>query len=80
MLVICVPEVGLESVCEDQWSNGVFFCHGLTHCETVLDSLLRDKVSRPLANVVLASSETTTRQHYTAVMGPNIKPLSKSHK
>ena len=43
--------------------SGVSLIHGVTHCETVLDSLSRDQVSRPLANVVLASSEndrTTT--------------------
>ena len=43
--------------------SGVSLIHGLTHSETVLDSLPRDKVCRPLANLVLASSD----------MGPNIK-------
>lgn len=32
----------------------------LTHRETVLDPLSRDKVCRPLAKVVLSTSETTT--------------------
>ena len=34
----------------------VSLIYGLTHRETVLDSLSRDKVCRPLAYVVLASS------------------------
>ena len=38
--------------------SGVNLIHGLTHRETVLDSLSRDQVCRLLANVVLASSET----------------------
>ena len=49
--------------------SGVNLIHGLTHPETVLDSLSRDQVCRALANVVLASSETTARQHYIAVNG-----------
>ena len=51
--------------------------HGLTHHETVLDSLSRDKVCRPLANVVLASSETTARQKYIAVNGSKYKTAIK---
>ena len=39
----------------------------------------RDKVCRPLANVVLASS-TTAWQQYTAVNGSKFKPPPKSHK
>ena len=35
----------------------------------MLDSLSRDKVCRLLANVALASSEMTARQHYIAVNG-----------
>ena len=57
--------------------SGVSLIHGLTHRETVLDSLSRDKVCRPLANVVLASSETTARQHYTAVNGSKYKTATK---
>ena len=44
--------------------SGESLIHGLTHRETVLDSLLRDQVCRSLANVVLASSEMTARQQY----------------
>ena len=53
--------------------SGVSSIHGLTHRETVLDSLSRDTVCRPLAYVVLASSETTTRQQYIAVNGSKYK-------
>ena len=51
--------------------------HGLTRRETVLDSISRDKVCRPLANVVLASSETTARQQYSAVNGSKNKTAIK---
>ena len=47
--------------------SGVNLIHGLNHCETVLDSLSRDQVSRPLIYGVL-------RQHYTALNGSKYKP------
>ena len=55
--------------------SGVSLIHGLTHRETLLDSLSR--VCKPLANVVLASSETTARQHYIAVNGSKYKTAIK---
>ena len=58
----------------------IFWCKfnpWLTHRETVLDSLSRDKVCRPLSNVVLASSETTAGQHYIAVNGSKYKTIKK---
>ena len=39
--------------------SGVSLIHGLTHRETVLDSLSRDQVSRWLIYGVLSTSETT---------------------
>ena len=60
--------------------SGVSLIHGLNHCETVLDSLSRDQVSRPLIYRVLSTSETTARQQYTAVNGSKYKPPLKSHK
>uniref|UniRef100_A0A671TV70 EF-hand domain-containing family member C2 n=1 Tax=Sparus aurata TaxID=8175 RepID=A0A671TV70_SPAAU len=60
--------------------SGVNLIDGLTHRETVLDSLSRDQVSRPLIYGVLSTSETTTRQQYTAVNGSEYKPPPKSHK
>ena len=53
--------------------SGVNLIHGLTHRETVLNSLSRDQVSRPLIYGVLSTSETTTRQQYTAVNGSKYK-------
>ena len=53
--------------------SGVNVIHGLNHRETVLDCLSRHKVCRPLVSVVLASSETTARQHYIAVNGSKYK-------
>ena len=44
--------------------SGVNLIHGLTHRETVLDSLSRDQVSRPLLYGVLSTSETTAREQY----------------
>ena len=43
----------------------------------MLDSLLRDKVCRPLANVIIASSETTARQQDIAVNGSKYKTAIK---
>ena len=60
--------------------SGVNLIHGLNHHETVLDSLSRDQVNRPLIYGVLSSSETTARQQYTAVNGSKYKPPPKSHK
>ena len=60
--------------------SGVNLIHSLTQRETVLDSLSRDKVCRPLANVVLSTSETTAQQHYIAVNGFKYKLPSKNHK
>ena len=60
--------------------SGVSLIHGLIHCETVLDSLSRDQVSRPLIYGVLSTSETAARQQYTAVNGSKYKPSPKSHK
>ena len=57
--------------------SGVSLIHCLTHRETVLGSLSRDKVCRPLANVVLASLETTARQQYIAVNGSKYKTAIK---
>ena len=51
--------------------SGVILIHGLNHCETVLDSLSRDQVSRPLIYGVLSTSETTAWQQHTAVNGSN---------
>ena len=61
-------EVSLEVL---KGYSSVNLIHGLTHRKT--DSLSRDKVCRPLANVVLASSETTARQQHTAVNGSKYK-------
>ena len=60
--------------------SSVSLIHGLNHRETVLDSLLRNQVSRPLIYEVLSTPETTTRQQYTAVNGSKYKPPPKSHK
>ena len=60
--------------------SGVNLIHDLTHRETVLDSLSRDQVSRPLIYGDLASSQTTARQRYTAENGFKYKPPPKSHK
>ena len=54
----------------------VSLIHVLTYCDTEYDP---PQVCGPLANVVLASSETTTQQQYTAVNGSKYKPPSKSH-
>ena len=58
---------------------GVSLIHALTHLDTEYDPP-RDKVCGPLAYVVLASSETTAQQQYTAVNGSKYKSPSKSHK
>ena len=60
--------------------SSVSLIHGLTHLDTEYDPPLRDKVCGPLAYVVLASSETTAQQQYTAVNGSKYKSPSKSHK
>ena len=60
--------------------SGVNLIHGLTHCKTVLDSLSRDQVSRPLIYRVLSTSETTTRKQYTAVNGSKYKLPPKKQK
>ena len=52
----------------NQWSN---------KSETVLYSVSRDKVCWPLANIVLASSETTPPQQYIAVIGSKYKTAIK---
>ena len=57
--------------------SGLNLIHVLTHLDTEYDPS-RDKVCGPLANVVLASSETTTQQH-TAVNGSKYESPSKSH-
>ena len=57
----------LSSVLLLKGYSSVNLFHGLTHCETVLDSLSRDQVCRPLANIDLASSETTAWQQYIGV-------------
>ena len=49
--------------------SSINLIHGLSHSETVLDSLLIDQVSRPLIYGVSSTSETTARQQYTAVNG-----------
>ena len=59
-----------------QEEKGVNF-NPLTHRETVLDSLSRDKVCRPLVKGVLSTSETTARQQYTAVNGSKYKTAIK---
>ena len=57
--------------------SGLSLIHGLTYCEAVLDSLSRDQVCRPRADVVLASSETTARQQYIAANGSKYKTAIK---
>ena len=60
--------------------SGVTLIHGLNHHETLLDSLSRDQISRPLIYWVLSTSETTAQQQYIAVNGSKYKPPLKSHK
>ena len=60
--------------------SGVSLIHGLTHLDTEYDPPSRDKVCGLLAYVVLASSETTAQQQYTAVDGSKYKLPSQSHK
>ena len=45
----------------------VSLIRGLTHLDTEYDPPSWDKVCGPLAYVVLASSETTAQQQYTAL-------------
>ena len=58
----------------DSWLKGY---SGVNLIHTLIDSLSRDKVCRPLANIVLASSETTARQQYTAVNWSKYKTTIK---
>ena len=60
--------------------SDVSLIHSLTHLDTKYDPPSRDKVCGPLANVVLASSETTAQEQYTAADGSKYKSPSKSHK
>ena len=58
----------------------VSLIHGLTHLDTKYAPPPWDKVFGPLAYVVLACSEMTAQQQYTAVNGSKYKSPSKSHK
>ena len=57
--------------------SGVSLIHGLTHSETVLDSLSRDQVCRPLVNVVLAKKPQTMLR--TAPNFSNIRNRVPAH-
>ena len=48
--------------------SGVSLIHVRTHLDNESDPPSRDKVCRPLACVVLASSETSAQQQYRGVL------------
>ena len=71
------PQYWVPSPASLKGYSGVSIIHGLTHCETVLNSLSRDQVSRLLIYGVLSTSEMTARQQYTAVNGRCVRSWIK---